>query len=207
MVQSSLISKLRKIAIPPAEKKGVEKCVFCGRILEEEHRHLVDLKTMHFMCTCEMCAITMAEANGYSPLPQRVLELNDFRMPDELWSDFLIPVNMAFMVSHSSTGNAIAYYPGPAGATQSKLKMEPWGRLVQLNPVLNDLLPDLESLLINRLNDSPQYFIVPVDNCYELIGRIRLSWKGIFGGREVNDTINDFFDKLKQKSLNARFAI
>ena len=122
-------------------------------------------------------------------------------MPDELWSDFLIPVNMAFFVLSSNQNGAVAFYPAPTGATESKLKMEPWDKLVLLNPLLNDLTPDLEALLVNRLDDADQYYIVPIDSCYKLIGMIRLSWQGIFGGKEVNDVINKFFIELKEKSI------
>jgi hypothetical protein len=137
-------------------------------------------------------------------LPRRFLEFAEFNMPDELWADFLIPVNMAFMVVSSSRNGAVAYYPGPAGATESKLKMIPWEKLVELNPILTRLEPDLEALLINRLNDTAQYFIAPLDSCYELIGRIRITWKGIFGGKEVNDTINEFFERLSLKSTRCQ---
>lgn len=200
MVSSSLISKLRKIATPLPEEQ-VEQCSFCGRLLPADHRHFVDLSATKFMCTCEMCAITLAESEKYKPLPQRSLELEGFRMPDALWSDFLIPVNMAFFVLSSTRNGAVAYYPAPTGATESKLKMEPWNDLVQLNPLLNELTPDLEALLVNRLGNVGQYYIVPIDSCYKLIGMIRIAWKGIFGGKEVNDIINQFFSELKERSV------
>jgi hypothetical protein len=200
MVSASLISKLRKIATStPVEE--VEMCNFCGRTLSPDHRHLVDLSAMKFMCTCEMCMVTLAESSTYKPLPQRSIELINFNLSDALWSDFLIPVNMAFFVLSSARNGAVAYYPAPTGATESKLKMEAWDKLVLLNPVLNDLAPDLEALLINRLDEQGQYYIVPIDSCYKLIGMIRVAWKGIFGGKEVNDIIRKFFIELKSKSV------
>ena len=200
MVSASLISKLRKIATASPVEETVERCDFCGTVLPADHRHLVDLAAMKFMCTCEMCMILLAESGKYKPLPQRSLQLKNFQMSDELWADFLIPVNMAFFVVSSMRGGAVAYYPAPTGATESKLKMEPWNELVKLNPVLTEITPDLEALLINRLDNVPEYFIVPIDSCYKLIGMIRLTWKGIFGGKEVNDIIRQFFDELKQTS-------
>jgi hypothetical protein len=199
MVSSSLVSKLRKLAIP-LPRQEVEKCAFCGRILPPDHRHLVDLSAMKFICTCEMCLITNAESGNYKPLPQRYINLDGFNMSDQLWSDFLIPVNMAFFIRSVVKNGTVAYYPAPTGATESKLKMDAWNNLVELNPLLNDLAPDLEALLVNRLGDEGQYFIVPVDSCYKLIGMIRIAWKGIFGGKEVNDIINRFFIELKEKS-------
>lgn len=203
MVSSSLISRLRKIAVPSTEE-GVELCNFCGSVLPADHRHLVHLSEMKFMCTCEMCMILMAENKSYKPLPQRYLHLEDFNMPDEVWSDFLIPVNMAFFVLSATRNGAVAYYPAPTGATESKLKMEPWIQLAQLNPLLHDLTPDLEALLVNRLDQKGQYYIVPIDSCYKLIGMIRISWKGIFGGTEVNDIIRQFFSDLKEKSVQCQ---
>ena len=166
METSSLISKLRKIAVSSPEEE-VEKCNLCGRILPEDHRHLVDLSQMKFMCACEMCMITAAEEGLYKPLPQRFLQLENFKIPDELWSDFLIPVNMAFFVASSSRNGTVAYYPAPTGATESKLKMEPWIELEKLNPILNSLIPDLEALIVNRLEDSGQYYIIPIVCIYQ----------------------------------------
>lgn len=200
METTSIISKLRKIAVPPPQEE-IENCSFCGRRLPEDHRHLVDLTVMRFMCTCEMCMITQVEKGNFKTLPQRYLHLDAFNLPDELWADFLIPVNMTFFVISTARSGAVAYYPAPTGATESKLKMEPWSELQQLNPVLNDLLPDLEALLINRLEDENQYYIVPVDSCYKLIGMIRMAWKGIFGGNEVNNVIRKYFKELKERSV------
>ena len=108
---------------------------------------------------------------------------------------------MAFFVLSSSRNGAVAYYPAPTGATESKLKMDAWNELVKLNPILDILSPDLEALLVNRLDDNGQYYIVPIDSCYRLIGMIRVAWKGIFGGKEVNDIIREFFKELKAKSV------
>ena len=203
MPSSTLISKLRKIATPPPAEE-IERCNFCGKVLSADHRHLVDLSAMKFMCTCDMCMILMAENGTYKPLPQRSLQLEGFNMSDQLWSDFLIPVNMAFFVVSEKRNGTVAYYPAPTGATESKLKMDAWNNLVDLNPILNTLTPDLEALLINRLDDIGEYYIVPIDNCYKLIGMIRIAWKGIFGGKEVNDTIRQFFNELKKTSEPCR---
>jgi hypothetical protein len=197
----SIVSKLRKIAAPSILAQPEEKCFFCAASLPQTHSHLVDVGSMKFLCTCDACKIIMAGRKGLSALPNRYLALTDLNLSDELWADFLIPVNMAFFTISSLRNSAVAYYPAAAGATESKLKLDAWTRLVDINPVLKSLVPDLEALLVNRLDDIPQYFLVPVDSCYELIGRIRISWKGIFGGKEVNDTIREFFKNVKEKSI------
>ena len=60
--------------------------------------------------------------------------------------------------------------------------------------------PDVEALLVNRVGESSDYFIVPIDECYRLVGLIRTKWKGLGGGTEVWEAINGFFAELKKRS-------
>ncbi len=60
--------------------------------------------------------------------------------------------------------------------------MEAWAALVAANPVLEELDPDAEALVVNRLSDPPQYAILPIDQCYGLVGLIKSRWEGISGG-------------------------
>lgn len=41
--------------------------------------------------------------------------------------------------------------------------------------------------------------IVPVDRCYELVGAMRLHWRGFDGGSEVRDEIAAFFDDVARR--------
>jgi hypothetical protein len=201
-ISPSFITRLRKVAAPstvPAVE--LEQCDFCGNEIPPEHRHFVDLNEMRFLCTCEMCAVVQAESGIYKPLPQRCLHLEDFDMPEQLWQEFLIPVNMAFFVKNTARASTVAFYPAPAGATESKLKLEAWEKLAALNPILDDLTPDLEALLVNRLDLPPyEYYLVPIDSCYHLIGLIRSVWSGLYGGPEVQTATRQFFEELKLKS-------
>ena len=43
-------------------------------------------------------------------------------------------------------------------------------------------------------------YIVPIDACYQLVGLIRLSWKGLSGGEEVWRAVEEFFVDLQAKS-------
>src|SRR5580693_4926444 len=129
---ASLVSKLRKIAAPSNPAQPGEKCFFCGAALPQTHSHLVDVHIMKFLCTCEACKIIMTGRKGLTALPNRYVELTDLNLSDELWADFLIPVNMAFFTISSSRNSAVAYYPAAAGATESKLKMDAWARLADL---------------------------------------------------------------------------
>ena len=80
-------------------------------------------------------------------------------------------------------------YPSPAGATESELHFETWSRLVAMNPVLRDLEPDAEALIVNRMADPPAFAIAPIDRCYMLVGLVKASWEGISGGAGVEQAI------------------
>src|SRR5438874_666498 len=47
---------------------------------------------------------------------------------------------------------------------------------------------------------DPGHYIVPIDACYELIGLIRLKWKGLSGGEEVWKAIAEFFAGLRKRA-------
>jgi hypothetical protein len=90
-----------------------------------------------------------------------------------------------------------AYYPSPAGATESLLTLDGWAELGYANPALSSLLPDVEALLINRVGEHRDYFIAPIDRCYELVGLLRVHWRGLSGGTDVWERIGRFFDDLR----------
>jgi hypothetical protein len=94
-------------------------------------------------------------------------------------------------------------YPSPAGATESELHFDTWNRMRELNPVLADLEPDIEGLIVNRLADPPMHVIAPIDRCYELTGTIKMHWEGISGGSGVEDAVAGFFEALKAQAVPA----
>lgn len=164
------------------------------------HRHLLELPARTLVCTCDACTILFgnegAGAGRYRVVPRGSLALPDFQITDGQWEELALPVNMVYIFWNSVEQRVVAYYPSPAGAMESLLNLEQWEELTRDNPVLADLTPDVEALLINRVKDSRQYYIVPIDVCYRLVGLIRLSWKGLGGGDEVWKAIADFFAEL-----------
>jgi hypothetical protein len=89
------------------------------------------------------------------------------------------------------------------GPTESMLALDAWEGLVALNPVLGTLQPDVEALLVNRARGARQHFVVPIDECYALVGLIRTHWKGLTGGKEVWEQIARFFEALDRRSRPA----
>jgi hypothetical protein len=57
--------------------------------------------------------------------------------------------------------------------------------------------PDVEALLVNRVGTKRDYYLVPIDVCFELVGLIRVHWRGLSGGDLVWDEIEKFFARLK----------
>jgi hypothetical protein len=56
--------------------------------------------------------------------------------------------------------------------------------------------PDVEALLVNRVGTKRDYYLVPIDVCFELVGLIRVHWRGLSGGDLVWDEIEKFFARL-----------
>ncbi len=88
-------------------------------------------------------------------------------------------------------------YPSPGGATESATPVSSWTEIVRANPVLADMQPDVQALLANRLNESREYYLVPIDACFELVGVIRLHWRGFSGGDKVWEEMRGFFARLR----------
>ena len=121
----------------------------------------------------------------------------------------MLPINMAFFFSSTpQQGRMIAMYPSPAGAMESLLTLETWDDIAENNPVLGEMEADVEALLVNRIGHSrgfaePEQYIVPIDECYKLVGLIRSHWSGLAGGSEVWRQIAEFFAQIKARSPHA----
>jgi len=192
------VRQLRQFVRPP----NVERCEVCGAEIASEHPHLVDISKRRMLCACRGCATAMAShpESVYRRVPRRVAVLRDFRLTDAEWDALQIPIGMAFVFHSTPDGRPVALYPGPAGATESLLTLDGWSQLMAHNPVLASFQPDVEALLVNRTNGQREYFRVPIDRCYALIGLIRRHWRGFEGGRNAWDAINLFFARLRDAS-------
>ena len=175
----------------------------CNEPVPDAHEHVVNVESRNLMCTCRGCWLlfTSDGAGGgrYRAVPDRYAALGDFTMSDGTWDSFQIPVSVAFFFHNSSLGRVAAFYPSPAGATESLLELEAWASLVGGNPVLATLAPDVEALLVRVDGDGHHAFVVPIDACYELVGHMRRLWRGFDGGREARDALDRFFTDLRSR--------
>lgn len=187
---------VRARSMPP------EYCDLCSIQLGPDHSHLVEPATRKLVCACQACAILFSSAadTKYRRVPQRIRYLPDFQLTDEQWEGLMIPINMAFFFQSSAAGRVVVLYPSPAGATESLLDFDCWQEIVAGNPVLGEMEHDTEALLVNRVQGASDHFIVPIDECYRLVGLIRTKWKGLAGGAEVWEAINNFFAELRKRA-------
>lgn len=196
---STLVSGLGRLA-RPSPVQNTEKCELCGMPISDEHRHLLELDERRILCACEPCLAMKSGLDNYCPVSTRTLWLDDFVFPDELWAAFQLPVGLAFFMRSTGTNSVVALYPSPAGATECELHLESWDKLVELNPILRDLEADAEALVVNRMVGAHQHAIVPIDECYRLVGLIKSTWEGISGGNAIADAVPKFFEYVRHKA-------
>jgi hypothetical protein len=180
-----------------------ERCDVCGTTVPDDHRHLLHLVDRRIVCTCEACWALHSGDAEYRPTGMRELWLAEFDCDDELWAAFGIPIGLAFVMRSTVAGPVVAFYPSPAGATESAVPAEPWATLVARNPVLEGLDADAEALVINRLSVPPQHAILPIDRCYELVGLIKSRWEGISGGAAIETAVPEFFASVRARAAVA----
>ncbi len=199
----SAFAALRQFA---RKRVNVEMCEMCSRELPSEHQHLLEPATRKLICACEACAILFSGGSNlkFKRVPRDVRFLKDFRMTEGQWDGLMIPIEMAFIFSSTPHGKTMAYYPSPAGATESLLSLDTWNDVVSENPSLQQLQPDVEALLVNRVGAArgvkPEFYVVPIDKCYELVGLIRMHWRGLSGGTEVWREVGKFFADMKNRA-------
>ena len=192
-------------------RESEERCELCGSAVAPEHEHLAEPGQRRLICSCQACAILFSGQVGqrYRRVPTVVRALPGFLLTDAQWDSLLVPINMAFFFANSATGRITAVYPSPAGATESLLPLENWEQIALANPVVRSMEPDVEALLVNRLGSVRgfpvnQYFLVPIDQCFKLVGLIRTYWRGLSGGEELWREVADYFAGLAARAVVAR---
>jgi Family of unknown function (DUF5947) len=201
-IQPSLVAGLRRfVREPPAERPrptgGGGRCELCPISLADEHKHLLDLEERRIVCVCPTCWSMRSGDARYRPTGSRTVWLGDLDFSEELWAAFQIPIGLAFFLRSSASGDVVGLYPSPAGATECELDLDAWYRLLAANPVLEDLDPDAEALIVNRIADPPIHAIAPLDDCYRLVGIVKATWEGITGGAQMEAAVARFFDGLR----------
>jgi hypothetical protein len=187
-------------------KRTVERCELCSAEVASGHPHLIEPGIRKLLCACNACAILFGGmGTKYKRVPRRLLALENFHLSDGQWESLMVPISMAFFFRSTPDARVVAFYPSPAGAMESLLPLETWKDIEEANPVLLEMESDVEALLVNRVGHTrgfaaPEYYVLPIDECYKLVGLIRANWRGLSGGTEVWLKIAIFFGELKQRA-------
>jgi hypothetical protein len=193
-------------------KPGGEHCELCSAQVGLGHPHLIEPGSRKLLCACNACAILFGGmGTKYKRVPRRVLAFPDFHLSDGQWESLMVPISMAFFFRSTPDARVVAFYPSPAGAIESQLPLETWKGIEDENPGLEEMEADVEALLVNRVGHArgfggPEYYLIPIDECYRLTGMIRSHWKGLSGGTEVWQEIGKFFAALKSRATAVKRA-
>ncbi len=207
-VHPEVLTTLRRITASRPDPAAGERCEMCARPIAEPHQHVVDLDSRALMCACRPCYLLFTQREAelrYRAVPDRYLSFPDFALAPGQWDSLQIPVGLAFLFHNSRQGRNVAFYPGPAGAAESELPLDAWQPVLDANPSLQQLAPDVEALLIRvpeRGGDATCH-LVPIDACYELIGRLRRVWRGFDGGSDARRELDSFFTTVRSRSREA----
>ena len=180
-----------------------ERCELCSLVIGKEHPHLLKRSDRRIFCSCDPCAILFTHRHDGSELiriPRDARRLPGFEIGDVQWSALHLPIDLAFFLRRSETSRVAAYYPSPAGSTESLLPLDAWRDIAGGTPALDAMEPDVEALLVNRTRGKRLYFVAPIDRCYKLTGIIRMEWRGFSGGDTVWRAIDDFFASLQESA-------
>ena len=196
----------------PAPEPAEERCEMCSETISDEHSHVVNVADRQLMCVCRACYLLFTDRNAdlrYRAVPDRYLAFEDFALDRRAWEALQIPVGVAFFFTNSALGRTVAFYPGPAGACESQLDLDAWNAIRGADSRVGLLADDVEALLVRvPENDDadgefaePQSFLVPIDACYEFVGRLRMLWRGFDGGQEARQFIDSFFSQIDARAL------
>ena len=189
-----------------APEPAGERCEMCSEAIADEHQHVVDVTGRQLMCVCRGCYLLFTDSNAelrYRAVPDRYLAFGDFALDRRAWEALQIPVGVAFFFTNSTLGRTVAFYPGPAGACESELDLAAWNAISGADSRVGLLADDVEALLV-RVPESedggPETYLVPIDVCYEFVGRLRMLWRGFDGGQQARAFIDSFFSQIAARS-------
>ncbi|MBS4727028.1 hypothetical protein MSM1_01130 [Mycobacterium sp. SM1] len=194
-----------------APEPAGQRCEMCSEPVADKHRHVVNVAARQLMCVCRACYLLFTDSHAelrYRAVPDRYLSFPDFALDRRAWDALQIPVGLAFFFRNSELGRTVAFYPGPAGATESELDLDAWAAISAAEPRVALPADDVEALLVRVPDDAdagpPECYLVPIDACYEFVGGLRMRWRGFDGGQQAREFIDAFFAQIAERSTEQR---
>lgn len=207
---------LRRVALRAARGENrldrEQRCDLCAEPLPSgpPHRHVVQLATGTVSCACRACAVLFdhdaTSAGGYRLLPLERRRLDGCRIDDAVWAGLGVPVSLAFFTRSGESGVVTAAYPSPLGALRATVPPDSWQEVEKCHPDLPGAVTDVRALLVRRDHGAGEHWLVPLDDCFRLTAVVRAHWKGLDGGPEVRQRIEDFFRELVEPTESTPFT-
>ena len=117
--------------------------------------------------------------------------LQNFHLSDGQWESLMVPDQHGFLFPQHAGRTSGCVLSQPRGSDRVAACRSIPGKISRtLIPLLAEMEPDVEALLVNRVGHArgfaaPEYYVLPIDECYKLVGLIRANWRGLSGGTEV----------------------
>jgi hypothetical protein len=180
-------------------------CELCALPVEEVHGHVVDTADRRLLCTCYACGLLFDTGDAgrarFKAVPKRYARIPAPLFSEAQWEALGIPIGLAFFFENSATEHVVAFYPGAGGATESELPLDAWAELRNREPLIASMQSDVEAVLVYRPRGcEARSYVVPIDACYELVGIVRSKWQGIYGGDDLNGSIEQFFARIAERA-------
>jgi hypothetical protein len=187
----------------------VEECELCAESISVEHEHLLEPDARRVFCACQACAALFAhqeprQGARYLRVERHAARLPELSIDDSTWAELGVPVGLAFFSVRSRTGEVVATFPGRAGIIESFVPLKAWAELERGFPVLKQIVPDVEALLVRHTARHQDYFRVSIDHCYELSGLLRSSDAPLSSPELA--VVQGFFARLDEQAGQTRHS-
>jgi hypothetical protein len=190
---SALARAVRRGTVVSAAEDA-ERCDLCAAVVGERHRHVLDDERGELLCACRACTV-LFDRDAAGGRRYRLIPETRRRLPEVSPAELGVPVGLAFFV-RGADGTVTAHYPSPAGPTRCEVEPEVWRAAIRRCPDLDRIAPDTQALLVNTARGRSEHWLVPIDDCYRLVGVIRQEWRGLSGGSRVWPAVDRFFEEL-----------
>jgi Family of unknown function (DUF5947) len=195
MTEGALARVIRRRGEPAGEV--LERCDMCNVAVPARHRHVLDEQSDQLLCTCQPCTV-LFERDAAGRGHYRLVPEDRERLPEFDPHELGVPVGLVFFVKQAD-GAVVAHYPSPMGATRWDVDSGMWRGAEERWRVVRDMAPRVQALLVNTARGASEHWIVPIDDCFRLVGLIRTHWQGLTGGKAVWAEIGRFFDDLERR--------
>ena len=166
----AVAATLRRLTSPrrPERRRETSAATSAAPSSRSDHRHLLHLEERRILCACEPCVAMRSGDGPYRPTGSRLLWLEGFELPEELWARLRIPIGLAFFMRSSSVGRVVGLYPSPAGRDRMRARARGLGGPLRRQPGCSTALDeDVEGLIVNRIRraapvrDRPDRRVLP----------------------------------------------